>query len=226
MSGLYIQKDGTADIKSAFCGSTLPLRVEIGCGKGDFICGISVSEPDFSYVAVERESNVILLASEKYAKSRGLGYLDPHGNWTRPGKDPEDGDLIPAEEAGNVRFLNCDALMAAERFPDGSVESLYLNFSDPWPKKGYEKRRLTSEIYLPEYRRILKKGGFIKLKTDNDILYGYSLESLEKAGFRIAEHTGDLPEDDYFGHRNIVTEYENSFRQQGIKIKAIMAELI
>ncbi len=206
-----------------------PMRLEIGCGKGDFITGISEKEPDFNYIAVERIPDVALIALEKYAGKKGLGKLGEHGEWICPDGTALKGEEwdVPCEMRGNVRFF----IGAAESFlpyaPSSSFDSVYANFSDPWPKKGYVGRRLSNPGYLKEYKRILGPGGRLNLKTDNDGLFDYSIESLEAEGWKIIFLTRDLhsaetPEE--IRAANVVTEYESRFIEQGIKIKALIAE--
>ena len=139
-------------------GNNKPLRIEIGCGKGDFIRGKSIQEPDYNYLAIEKIDDVCVLAVENYAKSRGLGDLAKNGGWERP-----NGDIYPLgsepieftkEEMGNVRFMVGDAKMLLPYLPDNSVDAIYVNFCDPWSKKGHTKRRLTYIEFLKMYSNI------------------------------------------------------------------------
>lgn len=174
----------------------LPIQLEIGCGKGSFISGLSKRYPDKNFIAMERVSDVILLAAER----------------------------IKAEEAKNVKFIIGDARNLKEYFPASSVERLYLNFSDPWPKKGYAKRRLTHRGFLELYKEILVPNGEIVFKTDNIGLFEFSLEEFEAAGFKLKELTYDLHNSEYNAD-NIVTEYEKNFSEKGFKINRVVAYL-
>jgi len=227
LSALFIKKDENGSYSSPEFSSSKPIRVEIGCGKGDFICGISVSEPDYNYIALERIADVIMSAAEKYASSRGLGQLAPNGGWQTPDGEIFDGEAwgIPAECRGNVRFLCGEAKEFLASLPDSCVESIYTNFSDPWPKKGYTSRRLTHGDFLKEYARVLVPGGYLKLKTDNDGFFEYSLESIGESDFIITEKTFDLDSDESFAAGNVETEYERNFKSQGVKIKALRARI-
>lgn len=164
------------------------LHLEIGCGKGAFITETALRNPDINYIAIERVSNVIVLAMEK---AREL-------------------------ELSNLRFIRGDFARIAEDFPDSSVDRIYLNFSDPWPKNGYAKRRLTHGAFLEQYRRILKDGGEIHFKTDNRPLFDFSLETFPENGFTLQNVTYDLHDSGFQG--NIMTEYEKRFSEQGIPI--------
>lgn len=202
----------------------LPFRLEIGCGKGDFISKLSKRDETYNYIAVERVSDVALLAIENYARSRNLGDLSPNGGWLAPDSKIYDGEKwnIPLEGRGNARFAIGDAEEILHLIPDSAIESIYTNFSDPWKKKGYARNRLTNPRYLKEYFRVLKPGGAINLKTDNDALFEYSLETLNENGFEIAFSTYDLHSSE-IKDKNIETEYERNFVSQGIKIKALIA---
>ena len=219
------------DIKPDFDGvydEIRPLRLEIGCGKGDFITGVSVSEPDYNYIAVERISDVALSAVEKYACSRGLGTLDYHGGWRGPDGTVYKGEKwdIPVKMRGNVRFFIGDAAAFLGIAPRGCFDSIYANFSDPWPKSRHESRRLTHPGFLEKYSGLLAPGGQLRIKTDNDGLFEYTLESLTSSGWKILFSTFDLhsPETDQIVREsNVVTEYEKRFTEQGVKIKAVFA---
>ena len=179
---------GTIDPQSCF-DMARPLHMEIGCGKGDFAVGMASKYPDCNWFAMERVSDVACLALEKAMNAKD----------TRP---------------DNLRFLIGDAKNLTEWFEAHSVDCLYLNFSDPWPKKGYAKRRLTHQGFLELYRSILKPGGMLKLKTDNEGLFDFSLEQFTLCGLNVEWQTRDL-------HRsekavdNIMTEYERNFSEKG-----------
>lgn len=165
-----------------------PLHIEIGCGKGTFICQTAALNPEINYIAVEKVSNVIVLATEK-AKEAQLK---------------------------NLHFIRGDFSRMAQDFPENSVDRIYLNFSDPWPKSGYAKRRLTHGAFLEIYKRILKSGGEIHFKTDNRDLFDFSLETFPANGFDVRNVTFDLHNSDFQG--NIMTEYEKRFSEMGVPI--------
>ncbi|MBQ9543552.1 MAG: tRNA (guanosine(46)-N7)-methyltransferase TrmB [Clostridia bacterium] len=172
----------------------LPVRAEIGCGKGAFAVGMAQKYPDVNFVAVERVPDVIMLATEK-AKASGVE---------------------------NLIFILGDASGVTGSFGDGEIEKVYLNFSDPWPKKRHAKRRLTAPPFLALYERILKPGGELVMKTDNDGLFDFSLEQLDLCGWRLIGSERDLHakaqrEDD------VMTEYESNFVSQGKNINRLVA---
>lgn len=188
-----LMTDSPADVFGA--GTTLSL--EIGCGKGKFICDTAALHPDRRYIAVEKVRDVILLAMER-AKGANIE---------------------------NVRFANCDAVTLGELFPPDSVECVYLNFNDPWPKNNCYKRRLTYVDFLNIYKKFLRPGGEIRLKTDNVPYFDFSLRQLERNGFELRELTRDLHNSEYDAN-NVRTEFEERFSSQGIPICSVKAVLL
>ncbi len=171
-------------------------ELEIGCGKGSFICELARRNPDRDYIALEKVTDIIMLAAEK----------------------------AMAAELKNIRFLNTDAKNLPLYFGAGQITQIYLNFSDPWPKKGYYKRRLTYSAFLDLYKSILIPGGGLRMKTDNAALFEFSLESLAANGFEIRNSTDDL-HGSIFNEGNIMTEYESQFAAQGMPIHWLDAYL-
>ena len=168
------------------------LCLEIGCGKGDFACGTAANNPDINLIAMERVADVACLALEK-AKSR------------------------EEERADNLRFIIGDAKNIPEWFPMHSVDGIYLNFSDPWPKEGYKKRRLTHRGFLEMYRNVLKENGKLRFKTDNKGLFDFSLEEFKACGLTVEWFTYDLHNSEY-AEGNVMTEYERNFTAKGVPI--------
>ncbi len=174
-------------------GRSAPLHLEIGCGKGGFACGMAKKYPDICFYALERVHDVMVLAVEKAEAARE----------ERPGD--------------NLRFLLAGAGELPDYFAPGSVDTLYLNFSDPWPKKGHARRRLTHRDFLRVYFRLLREGGSLRFKTDNVGLFDFTLEELTALGLTPDFITRDLhhaPE----GAGNVMTEYEANFSAQGFAI--------
>ena len=221
LSALFV---AGSDYKTAFAHEK-PLRLEIGCGKGDFICALSKKESDCNYIAMERVDDVIVVAAEKYAVSRELGSLDSHGGWKAPDGTIYQGEAwdIPMEDRGNVRFMNCDATGLLEIFEEGSLDTIYANFSDPWTKNGYANRRLTHPDFLKRYLKLLVPGGRFCFKTDNVELFDFSLESVEnEEGFDLTFVSRDLHASERAAE-NIMTEYERNFSEKGVKINCLEA---
>lgn len=162
-----------------------PLYVEIGTGKGDFITGMAESHPRVSFVGIEMMASIIVTALDKVLDS----------------------------EVSNVKLLNCDARNLSSIFAENELDRIYLNFSDPWPKNRHEKRRLTYRGFLELYEKVLKPGGEIHLKTDNQGLFDYSLESFAEYGLEVKNVVRDLHIMESAG--NIMTEYERKFSEMG-----------
>lgn len=171
----------------AILQNDMPLHIEIGMGKGQFIYQMAKLHPDIQYIGIEKYSSVLLRAIQK----------------------------MEAEELPNLRFIRMDAEEITEVFGEGEVDRIYLNFSDPWPKDRHAKRRLPSRQFLGRYDKILKQGGELEFKTDNKGLFEFALEELEPAGWRAVEVSFDLHQDEKLMTGNVMTEYEEKFSAMG-----------
>lgn len=169
--------------------------LEIGAGKGGFAIEMAKRNPDVAYIAMERVSDCVVLAAEA-AKREFEG-------------TPK-----------NLRFLPDTADNLTRLFGNETVSRIFLNFSDPWSKKGYAKRRLTHSRYLSVYFNLLKDGGKLRFKTDNTALFDFSLEEIEKMGLTPDIVTHDLHSSEW-NEGNVMTEYETNFSSQGIKINML-----
>ncbi|MDO4798899.1 MAG: tRNA (guanosine(46)-N7)-methyltransferase TrmB [Bacillota bacterium] len=175
------------------------LIAEFGGGKGGFIIEQARRNPDVDYLMVDVVPEILIRAVKKASK------LDP----------------LPH----NLRFARIDLRAAAEYFADDEFDGLFLNFSDPWPKSGHYKRRLTYREFLAQYSRLLKPGAKLEFKTDNRKLFEFSLCEFSRAPFVLSFVSLDLhsnePED------NVRTEYESKFATRGMpiyKLEAINAK--
>lgn len=169
------------------------LYAEIGCGKGRFILETAKRNPDKFFVGFEKIADVIVLAMEK----------------------------VMNEELENVVFVCDDAERITEIFDESELDGLYLNFSDPWPKKRHAKRRLTFVTFLEKYKQIIKNGGKIFFKTDNRPLFDFSLEQFEEAKIPLSDVTFDLHNSEY-EKDNVHTEYEDNFSAKGFSINRLV----
>ncbi|BBW95206.1 tRNA (guanosine(46)-N7)-methyltransferase TrmB [Geobacillus sp. FSL W8-0032] len=169
-------------------GNDGPIHVEIGTGKGKFLTEMGRLHPDMNFIGIELYPSVLVSALDKLIES-GLP---------------------------NVKLLNANAKDLTAFFAEGEVARIYLNFSDPWPKKRHEKRRLTHRGFLSLYERVLAEDGDIHLKTDNQSFFEYSLVSLSQYGFVLAAVQLDLHRSDVVG--NVMTEYEEKFSLKGNRI--------
>ncbi len=188
--------EGMVDLAATF-GSTDGILLEIGCGKGSFAVGLAEREIGSNILAVELVPDVLMMAMEKAQR----------------------------EGKSTLRFLNADANNIDLIIPKNSVKKMFLNFSDPWPKKRNAKRRLTSPSFLEKYKKILASDGKIFFKTDNKPLFDYSLETFVSCGYVLDNVCFDLHSDPEMSKTNIVTEYETNFSQKGFLINYLEASV-
>ena len=180
---------------SALFGNDNPVEMEIGCGKGGFICELAARNPDVNFLAVELYANVLVSACET-AQKRGLT---------------------------NIRFLSGNAEYLARFIPPHSIRRLYLNFSTPFPKKRQATHRLTHPHFLKMYREILAEGAHVIQKTDGRVFFQYSLTQFSQCGYMLEDISLDLHADGI--EDNIVTEYERKFIEQGLPIYRVDAKV-
>ena len=179
-------------------GNEKPIQIEIGMGKGQFILNMAKAHPDVNFIGIERYSSVLLRALEKF-------------------------DTEEYEALTNIRFVCMDAGLITDAFAPGEVARIYLNFSDPWPKKRHARRRLTSKEFLKRYDQILAKDGRVEFKTDNRDLFAFSLEEVTEAGWTLEASTWDLHHDETMNQGNVMTEYEAKFSSMGNPIHKLIA---
>ncbi len=182
-------KEGFSDIFS----TDQPVHLEIGCGKGNFAVGMAEKYPEVNFVAMERVADVCCIALEKAMKTKEERLTD------------------------NLRFLIGDAKTLQENVKPHSLDCIYLNFSDPWPKSGHAKRRLTHRGFLAIYQNLLKEDGILRFKTDNVGLFDFSLEEFEAVGATVVWQTRDLHRSEMTVD-NVMTEYEKNFSEKGFSI--------
>ncbi len=172
-----------------------PVYLEIGAGKGRFAAMMAARHSDCAYFAMERVTDCVVIGAER-AVSGEFGELK------------------------NLRFVIDTADNLMHIFKTGTVSKIFLNFSDPWSKKGYAKRRLTHARYLAMYMNLLCDGGEIQFKTDNVALFDFSLEQIAQMGLECDVVERDLHASEWNGD-NIMTEYEENFSSQGMKINML-----
>ena len=195
--GKYLYSaDGVLEDPAAVMGEGYnKVFLEIGAGKGGFACAMAERHSDAAYFAMERVTDCVVICAEKAASG-------------------EYGEL------NNLKFLIDSADNLMHIFAPGSIDAIFLNFSDPWSKKGYAKRRLTHRRYLAMYMNLLKDGGTLRHKTDNAGLFDFSLEELDALGLTPTVVTRDLHASGWNGE-NVMTEYERNFSEQGMKINML-----
>lgn len=176
-------------------GRSAPIVMEIGCGKGQFVCEYAKRNPDKNIIAIECVPTVLVEACE----------------------------LIKENNISNIRFLEMKAEYLPLFMREKTVSEIYLNFSTPFPKSRHESHRLTSKLFLDIYKKLLVDDGFIAQKTDSQGFFEYSLESFSQNGFVLSNISLDLHNSDFEG--NIVTEYESKFVSQGLPIYRLEARI-
>lgn len=173
--------------KGKFCdlfGNTNPIHIEVGMGKGDFIIGMALKYPEINFIGIEKFDSVIVRAIEKLEEL-----------------------VIP-----NLKLIRIDALELNKVF-EKEVETIYLNFSDPWPKKRHVNRRLTSRVFLDVFDDLFVGKNHIIQKTDNRKLFEFSIISFNENNYHIDDISLDLYGDNY--QENVPTEYESKFVSRG-----------
>jgi len=172
-----------------------PIQIEIGMGKGRFISTMARNHPEINFIGIEVVEEVLLEAIKRMERADGI---------------PQ-----------NLRLVWMDAAQLDELFVSGEVDRIYLNFSDPWPKKRHTKRRLTSDHFLQQYAVVLKAAGQVHFKTDDRDFFEFSLNSFSDNRWQLQHIQLDLyhnlPED------NVATEYEMKFHEKGMPIYRLEA---
>lgn len=202
------------ELEQSLCPPDSQMCLEIGCGKGKFMCDRAKAFPDSMMIGIEGQESVIVRAAEK---------IREHGFWNAY--------LI----SGYVHDIH-------EFFEDGELDGIFLNFSDPWPKARHARRRLTCRENLAAYMDVIRDGGFIEFKTDNSDLFDFTLEEIDALGLETDEVSEDLhlsdrsagtgPDEDYQSDdseefdginasERFRTEYEEKFMKKGVKIKYV-----
>ena len=173
-----------------------PLYIEVGMGKGQFIIGMAQKNPHLNFIGIEKFDSVMVRALEK---------------------------VLEAGELPNLKLLKIDAQELTDIFAENDVEGVYLNFSDPWPKPRHAKRRLTHENFLKLYEHITIPNGYVCFKTDNRLLFEYSLVSVTEYGMALRDVALDLHQREDL-EWNVMTEYEQKFSAKGQPIYRLEAQ--
>ena len=167
--------------------------LEIGSGKGEFLIKMAEKFPDKYFVGIEKNVTCAGITAKKMVE----------------------------KEVKNAKLIYADASQILPLFKEESIKTIFLNFSDPWPKKRHHKRRLTSDLFLKQYLRVLSKGGKLIFKTDNIDLFNDSLEYFENSEFKLISKTNNYLGEDEF---DTMTEYEEFFRNEGTPINRVIYE--
>ena len=180
-----------------------PIHLELGCGKGNFISNLAVENPNINYIAIDLIDAMLGLAKRNVEEKYKENNLEPK----------------------NILLTRFDIeriLLILEKKDE--IQRIYINFCNPWPKGKHRKKRLTHTRQLEKYKEFLVPNGEIYFKTDDDDLFNSSIKYFKETGFEIIKKTYDLANEPIF-EKNIETEHEKMFKEQGIKIKALIAKL-
>lgn len=158
-----------------------PICLELGMGRGSFIVQMAKTHPNINYIGIELDSSQTATAISK----------------------------IGNQKINNLKMICADARNIIDYFGK-EINTIYLTFSEPWPKKQDEKKRFTHISYLKLYDRIFKKDKHIILKTDNKILFASSLENLSKYWYSFEKVSLDLHNDER-RIENIMTDFEKQY---------------
>ncbi len=186
----YSKYINSKDILQTIIKDKKDINIEIGMGKGEYISKMAHLNPDKIYIGIELSKSVLALAAKKISRYENENEI----------------------KLDNLYIMSFDAIKINEFFMEKQIDTLYLNFSDPWPKSKHSKRRLTHELFLKEYKNILKEDGYIKIKTDNIKLFEFTLVSMNNFGVKFEEVYLDLHKTNV---DNVLTEYEQKFCKNG-----------
>lgn len=182
-----------------------PIHIELGCGKGGFISQIACENKNINYIAIDLVDAML-----------GLAKRNIENNYQEH-----------KTKIDNIYILRYDIDRILDFFDENDkIDRIYINFCNPWPRGKHHKKRLTHTRQLEKYKTFLADGGKVYFKTDDDNLFSASLTYFKDAGFEIEKITYNLAEEENFWNeqKNIETEHEKMFKEQGIKIKALIAK--
>lgn len=182
-----------------------PLYLEIGCGKGGFAGQFALKNPDKNLIAVDIKIDML-----------GVGRRTIVKLYEESGKTQDDIDNLLLV---NYNVEQLDRIIA----PEDRIETLFINFCNPWPRERHKKRRLTYPRKLEMYKSFLAPEAEIRFKTDDDGLFDESVEYFKESGYEITYLTRDLHNSGFEG--NLMTEHEKMFSDEGINIKFLIAKV-
>ena len=194
-----------------------PLYLELGCGKGNFIAKLSKERQDINFIAVDLVDAMLGMCKRNVEAAYGI-------RESTVKEDVED-EIEKQKVVKNLILTRYDIMRVSDIFgKKDNIERIYINFCNPWPRGKHHKKRLTHERQLNQYKEFLN--GKVFFKTDDDELFEASKEYFVNSGFKIEKETYNLAEEKLFwdGEENIETEHERMFKEQGIKIKALIAK--
>jgi len=176
---------------SAFFKNDNPVVLELACGKGEYTVNLGRLFPQKNFIGIDYKGNRI---------------------WRGAKTALEDG-------VSNVGFLRIQIETLLDYFAGTEIDEIWITFPDPQPQISREKKRLTSPRFLEKYKQLLKPGGFINLKTDNDGLHAYTAEKIDELGLKLFVKTEDLYHSEFADEvLSIKTYYEKKYLQDNKNI--------
>lgn len=182
--------------RSEYFHNDNPIVLELGCGKGEYTVGLAKHFPEKNFIGVDIKGARMFIGASEALEKK----------------------------MENVAFLRTKIDFIVDYFAENEVDEIWLTFSDPQPKK--PRKRLSSPLFIQRYKKILKPGGIVHMKTDSDILFEYTEEQIKENGYKCLELTwdlyGSLPETIDPQTREIFyikTHYEQLFTAKGSVIK-------
>lgn len=172
-----------------------PIYLELGCGRGKFLCEQAQNNVDINYIGIDLKDEVLIYTLRK----------------------------IQQKELKNVRIIPMNITLIEDIFDTNEISRIYINFCNPWPKKKHNKRRLTHTRFLTAYKKFLKKKSEVWFKTDDVELFDESQVYFKESGFAIEYLTCDLHNSNF--HGNITTEYEEKFTSIGMQTMFLIAKI-
>ena len=194
------------------------LHIELGCGKGSFIAKLSKQNQDINYIAVDLVDAMLGMAKRNVEAEYAI----------RKSTDAEkvENEIEKQKIVKNLKLIRYDISRISDIFgKEDDIKRIYINFCNPWPRGKHHKKRLTHIRQLEQYKEFLN--GEIFFKTDDDNLFEDSLKYFKESGYSVQKITYDLSNENNFlnGEENIETEHEKMFKNEGIKIKALIAKV-
>jgi tRNA (guanine-N7-)-methyltransferase len=182
--------------QSDYFKNSNPIVLELGCGKGEYTIGLSENNHSKNYIGVDIKGNRIWVGA-KYAIENNLN---------------------------NVAFLRTRIDFIEHCFLENEIDEIWITFPDPQPQSTRKRSRLTNPLFLNRYKKVLKKGGLIHLKTDSTSLYEYTLQVIEENKNLIIWQTDNLYQNCPDNRQELIqikTHYEKLFTDKGENIKYI-----
>jgi len=194
LSNVFLAADGIkGKWNEVFFKNDNPITIEVGCGRGEYTVELGRRFPERNFIGLDIKAPRLWRGAKTFEE----------------------------EEMSNGAFIRTLIETITDYFEQGEVSEIWVTFPDPHPKPSHAPKRLVSERFLNLYRQILKSGGSIHFKTDNDKLFEWAVESFEQnQGLRLLRHTNNLYKSELLDDiTSIRTTYENTYLEEGKTIK-------